>query len=255
MKIRAIGTGGYFCRHPLTTSSFLIQSESSNIIIGCGPNIPAKLETINLSVEQIDMWVPLSSFSSQVAGLEEIGHASTKTRKPYLVAPADVLKKIETRLCASGMSELKNYFEVRASAKVSINEEHLTETITFVRNYLPGGPSYGISFEESEIFITGDTPLNEEFLHRYGMPAEIILHSCACGTEELEALLPMYLQKKIWLYGYHDKYLESIDPLPMLYLPQGTCIYDSDRKEKHLDKERFLRENAKRQIGNINSNQ
>jgi hypothetical protein len=246
MKIRAIGTGSPYCRHPLVTSSFLVQSENSNVIIGCGFNIPAKLETINLSIDQIDMWIPLNSLSSEVAGLEEVALRSSK--KPYLVAPSDLLSQVEKRLSESGLvKKLKNHFEMRASTKITINEEHLTETVTFIRNHLSIQPSYGLSLDESEIFISGETPVNDEFLHRHGMPAEIILHSYSEGLKAL----PVYMQQKIWIYGYDNNYLNMEEPIPMLFIPQGTCVYDSDRKEKHLDKERFIRENAKRQIGNL----
>jgi hypothetical protein len=245
MKIRAIGTGSFFCRHPLVTSSFLIQSETSNVVIGCGTNIPAKLETINLHMDQIDMWIPLNAGPDQIGGLWEAAH-SQREKKPYLVAPGALLHRIEELLPDSSI--LKTSFDLKASTKISFSEEHLSETIQFEKNY-GRQPSYSLIFEEAEIFISGTTEVNDEFLHRCGMPAQIILHNCS----DLEALqqLPVYLQKKVWIYGYKNALLEQEDPLPMLFLPQGTCLFDSDRKEKHLDKERFIRENAKRLIGNL----
>ena len=245
MKIRAIGTGSAFCRHPLVTSSFLIQSEGSNIVIGCGPNIPAKLETINLHMSQIDMWIPLSTFPDQTGGLWEIACAKLD-KKPYLVGLGALLTKIEETFPCN--DHLSSSFDTKASTKVSFSEEHLSETIRFIPNY-GMGYSYSVLFEESEIFISGPTAVNDEFLHRWGMPAQIILHS---KRKELSNL-PVYLQKKIWIYDYAAPDLEMEDPLPMLYLPQGTCVFDSERKEKHLEKERFIRENAKRQIGNAQS--
>lgn len=255
MKIRAIGTGSSFCRHPLVTSSFLIQSEESNVLIGCGPNIPAKLETINLSIEQIDMFILLNSRMDHVGGLEEVW-TKCKDKKPFLVAPAALFPQFrENRI----FDPIWESFEVRAISKVSLNEEHYSETIRFVKNYLGGQPpSYSLCFDEAEVFISGTTDLNDEFLHRNGMPAEIVLHQCITPSQTgvgttLQALqeLPVYLQQKIWLYGYGNDYLSLEEPLPMLFLPQGTCVYDSERKDKHLEKERFIRENSKRQIGNL----
>ena len=255
MKIRAIGTGSHFCRHPLVTSSFLIQSEDSNVLVGCGPNIPAKLETINLSIEQIDMFILLSSRTDQVGGLEEVWNRK-KEKKPYLVAPTLVLNELEGNKIYAPLWES---FEMRGISKVSLNEEHYSETVRFIKNYLVGQPpSYSLYFEESEVFVSGTTDLNDEFLHRNGMPAEIILHQCitpaqvGAGTT-LQALqeLPVYLQQKIWLYGYGNDYLTLEEPLPMLFLPQGSCVFDSERKDKHLEKERFIRENSKRQMGNL----
>lgn len=263
MKIRAIGTGSAFCRHPLVTTSFLIQSENSNVLIGCGPNIPAKLETINLSLAQIDMFVLLNYKMEQIGGLEETIHLLAKGgKKPYLVGPGDLLKAVSERF--KYPVEIAQAFEVRSVNKITINEEHFSETMVFIPTYLTlHSPSYALQLEEAEIFISGTAELNDEFLHRYGMPAELILHQgftpgssypswAGMGTsiEDLKTL-PIYLQKKIWVCGYGNDYLEIEEPIPMLFLPQGTCVFDSDRKEKHLDKERFIRENSKRQLGNI----
>jgi hypothetical protein len=57
----------------------------------------------------------------------------------------------------------------------------------------------------------------------------------------------------MWLYGYADNYRDLEDPLPMLFLPQGQCAFDSNRKAKHLEKERFIRENTIRLLGNEKS--
>ena len=255
MKIRAIGTGHSFCRHPLVTPSFLVQSEKSNVLIGCGPNVPAKLETINLSIDQIDMFVLLSPRLDQVGGLEEVW--CRRSDRPYLVAPQSVLAALAENPLFTPISAR---FSVKPTTKVTLNEEHFSETLSFTPNFHPE-VSYSLFFSESEIFISGETPVVDEFLHRHAMPAQLILHSCitpAAATHlsrgaylhQLEEL-PIYLQKKIWLYGYGADYLDLEEPLPMLFLPQGSCIFDSDRKDKHLEKERFIRENTKRQAGNL----
>lgn len=262
MKIRAIGTGSPFCRHPLVTTSFLIQSENSNVLVGCGPNIPAKLETINLSLDKIDMWVlPYFGFD-QIGGLFEVASRLSPSQRPYLVAPNVVLQEVRKIFKAITGKTLDGFFSMRSVKKITINEEHFAEEATFVDNYFEEG-SYGLYLENSQIFITGRCELNEDFLHHYGATAELILHECNLGEthyfgrktvalQELQSL-PLYLQKKLWIYGYDSSYLTVEDPLPMLFLPQGTCIFDSERKDKHLDKERFIRENSKRQLGNLSS--
>ena len=258
MKLRAIGTGGPFVRHPLVTSSFLLQSEGGNIVIGCGPNIPTKLDSINLSVEQIDMWMPLTSRLDQIGGLVEV--ASVSKKKPFLVAPSPLITELEELFFDLTKTHLSDSFEVRRVLKTTVNEEHNTDTVVFVRNYPTGAafPSYSVHLEEAEVFISGDTELNEEFLHRYGVPSRVVLHSCSVGKvlgarnatlQEMQTL-PLYIQTKIWLYGYDNTHATLEDPIPMLFLPQGTCVYDSERKEKHLDKERFIRESSRRLIGN-----
>ena len=223
-------------------------------MIGCGPGLPAKLETINLSVEQIDMWIPLYFDLGQVGGLWEVA-SRVKDKKPFLVAPEKLLAPIKSLFLALGDGvPLNNFFDVRGASKAIINEEHHTENLRFVPNY-GTRPSYGLSLEESEIFISGRTAINDEFLHQHGSPAEVILHSCEHPEATLDMLsaLPVYIQKKTWLYGYSSPIEKMDEPLPMLFLPQGTCVYDSSRKDKHLEKERFIRENSKRVLGNQSS--
>jgi hypothetical protein len=259
MKIRAVGTGSPYCKHPLTKSSFLLQTETSNVVIGCGPGVPAKLESINVPVSKIDMWIILSAKPDQVIGLWEVA-AIPKASKPFLVAAEPVLNLVKDFYCNTLAESLDSAFETRATTRVVINDEHSSETVRLIPAYLGNLPSYSALLEEAEILITGDTSLNDEFLHRWGSGSQIILHSCSLPNEpvvgpknasldELQTL-PLYLQKKIWLYGYGISYVDEIDPLPMMFLPQGTCVYDSDRKEKYLDKERFIRESTKRVAGN-----
>lgn len=260
MKIRALGTGSSYSRHPLVSSSFLVQSEAAVVVFGCGAGIPAKLEAINIAPDRVDIWVPLHMGSDQIAGLEEIGHkvlSQEYSSKPYVACPAPLAAAVEERLRSRFHGHCP--LHMKPTKKIHIQEEHLEEVVTFVPNYgtMEG---YGLHFEESEIFISGDTELNDEWLHNNGSAAKLIFHACRLGgptglpgqnplPAELQEL-PVYLQQKIWLYGYENSYQSEIDPLPMLFLPQGAWIYDSDRKDKHLEKERFIRESSKRQIGN-----
>lgn len=264
MKLRALGTGSAFCRHPLVTSSFLIQSDDTNIVVGCGYNIPTKLEAVNLSASQVDMWLVLNTNFDQIAGLVEVAKTHKRKTAPYLVGPQAVLKKLESLYSLMTGEPLSQSFETRAVLKVGLNEEHFSDTISFVANYpeSQGDPSYSLMFEKAQIFISGDTTVNEEFLHRYGAPAELVLHSCTLdplnkrsGRPSIDELqtLPLYLQKKIWLYGYENSYLDHEEPFPMLFIPQGTWVFDSGRKDTHLDKERFIKESARRHLGNQSS--
>lgn len=259
MRIRALGTGSAFCRHPLVTSSFLVQSDGANIVIGCGPNIPAKLDAINMSSEQIDMWIPLSSSIDQIGGLFEVAASPAKAGKPFITAPHTIITQADEVFSRVTGSPLKEKFELRSALKVSFSEEHFSESLSFVSNH---GRGFGLFFDQAGVFITGDAPANDEFLHRHGSPAQLILHSCTLtepatqkGPATITELqkLPIYLQSKIWLYGYENSYLNRADPIPMMFLPQGTCLFDSSRKETHLEKERFIRENSKRIIGNRTS--
>jgi hypothetical protein len=259
MKIRALGCGGITSRHPLIPTTFLVQSEGCQVLIGCPAQAPGKMESIGLKLSDVQIIVPLSSRLDQISGLYEFAVRSIRgdIAKPHLAGSASLLEKIEAKL---GFY-LHKAFEVTATRKLHLVEEHTEETVELVPGYLGSEPSYGAVFEQAEVFISGEVELNDEWIHRHGAGSKLILHSCrkneepiqdfpqAASIPELETL-PVYLQQKIWLYGYDNDYQELIDPLPMLYLPQGQTLYDSERKAKHLDKERFIRENAKRTMGN-----
>jgi hypothetical protein len=221
------------------SSSFLIQSGSSYVVIGCGAGIPAKLESLGLTASQVQMWVPLGMGIDQVLGLFEVGASGAK---PYLAAPAPLITQI--RLGYEHMTErkLSEDFQLKPTLRITIQEEHITESLLFIYH----SQGYSLSVREAGIFISGALVPDEAFLHEWGVPAQIILHSCEAGSL---STMPLYLQKKIWLYGYPDHFKDLEHPLPMLYLPQGAWIYDSDRKDKLLDKERFIRESSRRQLG------
>lgn len=261
MKLRALGTGHLSSRHPLVPSAFLVQSPGATICIGCGPGIPAKLESLGITT--VDVWTLLDTRLTQVGGLEEIAWRVScgELPKQTLVGPASLINRLSHMMAVSLGAPITEFFDVSHTRVIRIEEEHFGDSIEFVPNYL-GDASFGLSMENSGVFITGEAPLNEEFLHAYGSPVETILHSCTLSPKghlssapTLVALqtLPVYMQSKIWLYGYENRYLETEDPLPMLFLPQGTWIFDSDRKEKTLNKERFIRENGNRVRGNQNA--
>lgn len=258
MKLRSLGTGSITCRHPLTTASFLLQAEGANIVIGCGAGIPAKLESINVDPTIIDIWVPLHTGVDQWAGLEEIAHmVQMGTKKPFVAAPQPLIDYISARMRErfGGRSVL----EFKPTQRIRVAEEHHDEELVFIHNFGTSN-SFALSLEQCAVLISGSTELNEEWLHAHGSDSQVILHSCHIDNginlpgepPSLEILrtLPVYIQRKIWLYGYDNTYQDVLDPIPMLFLPYGQWIYDSSRRDKHLDKERFIRENTKRQEGN-----
>ena len=257
MKIKILGAGSAYCKHPLVTSSFLVQTETSNIVIGVGPNIPAKLSAIGLEIDDIDMWVPLHTRAEQSGGLEEV--AATATKKPYVVAPNQVISEISKILGTSFSSAYEKKVGLKSALKIHINEEHYSEILTFIPNHFKSQQSFSVLFETAQVMISGDTALNEDFIERHGMACEVILHTCVtdskssfeenAGLAELQTL-PVYLQKRIWLYGYGNNYLNVEDPLPMLFIPQGHIVYDSQRKDPWIRKDKFIRDEGRRQLGN-----
>lgn len=260
MHLKILGAGSAICRHPLITPSFLLQSDDSNIVFGCGSGVPAKLQSIGIELHKIAIWAPLSSRPEQTAGLWEIAYRvlTGEIPSPYLAGPEYLLKSIGLPLA------LLAAFQVQHTRTIHVNEEHIEETVEFVPNHLGAVDSYGLVLDEAQILITGETSLNEEWLHSHGADTKIILHSCAPTDQVIEGYeqsasiqqlqkLPIYLQKKIWLYGYPNNYRDLEDPYPMLFLPQGQCAFDSTRKVKHLEKERFIRENTLRVMGNERS--
>lgn len=240
MKLRALGTGGPFSRWPLIPSCWLIHTDKSYVLVGCPPQVGARLATVGVPLEKIDMIVLLGASVAQAGGLDEFGHyfqevASNCEGKPYLACPEALMSKVLGRL------EYPHGLSPKVVKKISFTEEHVSETLTFVDNFSGG---YGFRLEEAKVFCSGRAKVNEEWLHQ-NMDCDLILHE---DRPEL-AELPIYLQERIWIYGY-PKQPDGTDPIPMLYVPQNSFVYDSDRRDKILTKERFIRENSKRVVGN-----
>jgi hypothetical protein len=256
MKIRAIGTGSKFCRHPLVPSCWLVTSGSDLTLIGAPwPVVPA-LERYGYSVNNLAVITLLSPQTDQIAGLVELAvKFKGRMRKPILAGPARLIDAVRPRLEHELGFFLDESFDVKSVVRLSIREEYFTETISFVPNYLdPLIPSYGLRFDAAKVFISGETALNEDWLFKE-MGSDLILHACrtksnmsrAAELEDLQ-LLPLYLQNRMWLYGYDAEEQDAEQPFPMLYLPPGSWVFDSERRDKILSKERFIRENAKKQI-------
>lgn len=265
MRLRALGTGSYNCRHPLVPTSWLLQTDHSQIVIGIPYQLPARLAMLDIPLEKIDMFIPLSARGEQIGGLEEIArYFLGKPDKPFLVAPDKLMQKVKERIEPAFLLYLQTMFRIKTVTKVTVREEHSSEELSFIPNYLDiSVPSYGIKFEESKVFITGETNLNETWLFNQ-MDCDLILHSCVTdrippghpsppSLTELSTL-PVYLQNKIWLYGYTNNHADILEPLPMLFLPQGSTVLDTSRRDKTLLKERYIRENSRRVLGNIDDN-
>lgn len=237
MKLRALGTGYAFSRWPLIPPCWLIQTHKSFVLINCPPAAGARLELLGVPLNKIDMIVPLGASITQIGGLDEFSTLK-RTSKAYLTAPAQLLTKVCQKI------DNADGFNLKAVSKVGFKEEYLTETLTFLDNF---SGSYGFRLEDAKVFCSGSAAVNEDWVFQ-NMDCDILLHEDR--PELLE--LPVYLQNKLWIYGY-EKPPEGTDPLPMLYMPQGSWIYDSDRRDKVMAKERYIRENSKRVIGNESS--
>ena len=257
MKIRAIGTGSKFCRHPLIPASLAVISEQHLTLVGAPwPVVPA-LERYGYTLDNLAVITVLSPQSDQIAGLVELASRfRKKDRKPILAAPAKLLDLVRVRIENEIGFFLSESFDMKSVVRLHIKEEYFSETITFVSNYLdPHIPSYGLRFESAKVFVSGETQLNEDWLFRE-MGSDLILHSCHTKHQDggrgahIEDLknLPLYLQNKMWLYGYEAEERDAEQPFPMMYLPPGAWVFDSERRDKLLSKERFIRENTKKQV-------
>lgn len=220
------------------------------------PIVPA-LERYGYSLDDLAMVVLLSPQADQIAGLTELcARFRGSKKKPILVSPAKLVEVIRPQLEQELGFFLSESFDVKSVVKMHIKEEYFSETISFVPNFLdPRVPSYGLRFDSAKIFISGETQLNEDWLFKE-MGSDLILH--CCSTKYLESSrgaaledikgLPLYLQNKMWLYGYEVEEREAEQPFPMMFLPPGALVFDSERRDKILSKERFIRENTKKQV-------
>ena len=256
MKIRAIGTGSKFCKHPLIASSFLIISDNKITIVGVPQTVTTAIEKYGYRLEDISVITFLSPQSDQIAGILELAHIfRNNPQRPILSAPAKLIASMRERIEPELGFFLNESFDVKASVKIHIKEDFFSETIAFVPSFIsPAIPSYALRFESSKIFLTGETNLNEDWLFKE-IGNDLILHSCRNSSSSGGASplvseiqdLPMYLQSKMWLYGYDSTAKDTEQPLPMMYLPPGSWIFDSSRRDKLLSKGRFIRENSRKQ--------
>jgi len=254
MKLRTLGTGSALCRHPLIPACFAVETAESFSLIGAPAQAPARLEALGRSLDTVDMIAILDQSSAQTAGLEELYHYfKDREDKPFLLAPQKLLTAVGNRYMMQGVN-LADGFKIRAVVKAGIHDQHHTEELVWVPH--PVGHGYAIRLSASGVFITGDCALNEDWLFKE-MTSEIILSQCKTTDQPGEAptiddlsTLPVYLQNKIWLYGYHNNYQQSVDPIPMLFVPPNAVVFDSERRDKWLLKERYIRENSKRILNN-----
>jgi hypothetical protein len=256
MKLRAIGTGSKFCKHPLTPSSFLVISDQKLTLIGAPVSSTTALEKYGYDLDNLSVITFLSPHIDQIGGIIELAHIfKNKKKKPILSAPAKLLEKVRERIEPELGFFLNESFDVKSSVKIHIKEEFFTETIVFVPSFInPSIPSFAVRLESAKIFITGETAINEDWLFKE-VGNDLILHSCRSTkssggvspfVSEIQEL-PVYLQTKIWVYGYDISSKDLEQPFPMMYLPPGSWVFDSERRDRLLSKDRFIRENSRKQ--------
>jgi hypothetical protein len=240
MKIRLIGSGSPYCRHPLVPVSLLVQtSDGGNLVVNCPPQISSKLESIAMSLSDIDVWLLTSAGVSWSGGIEEV--CNTQLTKSTVLAAAPSLMPTLREKYAPSRGSNKKVSEV-SSPKVRLEDDHFEEKISYDQS--------GVVFESSSVALTD--------IHGIAKFADCqtILCNVMNGTTDMSVEFdylrefPLYIQAKIWLVGYGNTYQTIEDPLPIMFMPQGTCVFDSERKERHISKERFIASEGKRLVGN-----
>src|SRR4051812_19336387 len=121
MKIRLIGSGHSFCRHPLIPVSLLVQAGDGNLVINCPPQIGSKLESIDMSIADIDVWMMTSAKIMASGGLEEV--CSLKRAKPPIVAAPSLLMSVLDKLYYLNKATRQKVKTVRSSY-VMMADEH-----------------------------------------------------------------------------------------------------------------------------------
>lgn len=240
MKIRLIGSGSQFCRHPLVPVTLLVQTpDGGNMVINCPPQISAKLESINMSISDVDVWVLTSADVFYSGGIEEVCNTQTK-KSLVLSATSSVMDEIRKKYAPSRGSN-KRVSEV-ITPSIRLEDDNYDERVVLKGN--------SVAFENSKIVLTNIFEIGEY------PGAELILCNVNNGSPDLSVEfdclreLPLYIQSKIWIVGYGNQYQSIEDPLPIMFMPQGTCVFDNERKEPLLSKERFIVNDGKRIAGN-----
>ncbi len=212
---------------------FLITETGKKLLIDCGSDIRFSLYKEGFSHKDItDIYIS-HLHSDHAGGLEYVGLTTKfdpQCDKPNLYLSHDIVTKIWDNTLSGGMgsvegeiTNLESFFNVNS---IDNNRHFVWETINFelvktihINNGTYIMPSYGLFFEvnHQKIFITSDTQLCYEKLHKYYQQADIIFHDCEISKyptpvhshyQEL-VKLPDNIKQKIWLYGYQPRELPN----------------------------------------------
>lgn len=250
MKIRALGTGSTYSRHPLAPPCFLVYTDGAVVAIGAPFQLSTRLAALG-DENNLSMVVLLSSTFDQMAGLYELANLPRKSRI-VIATTAAIMQDVKSKLAGFLPPGTLSFFEYKCVTKVSFEEEHFSETMSLVPNYGPDH-SCAIRFENAKVMITGAAPLNEDWLHHH-IDCDLILHQIdergITPSPTIESLqkIPLYMQNRIWVYGYDDISKEA-QPFPMMYVTPLAWVFNSWRKQKIMSKERVIKENATKQLG------
>lgn len=246
MKIRLIGAGYNFCRHPLVPVSLLVQpSDGGNVVINCPPQMSAKLESINMSLDSVDVWALTSTDVFRSGGIEEVCNTPLKS-STVITAGTALMMQLKKKFNIS--RGVNGKIKEVSSSFICVADEHYEERITYGRS------ANEVVFENSRIVV-----VDLSTIHRHAEWANLILFDVSSGSSDLSVEidflrdLPVYVQQKVWIVGYGNKYSEIEDPFPMMFMPQGTCVFDSERKDRYISKEKFIWDDGKRVAGNASS--
>jgi hypothetical protein len=89
MKLRAIGTGSKFCKHPLNSSSFIITSGDNIVLVGVPWGSVSAIEKYGYNINNISVITFLSPQSDQISGLSELA-VLFRNKKTYTVSASKI---------------------------------------------------------------------------------------------------------------------------------------------------------------------
>ncbi|MEM8723312.1 MAG: MBL fold metallo-hydrolase [Cyanobacteria bacterium P01_G01_bin.39] len=228
VKLLFLGSGSAFTvgTDNYQSNMLLVDELGNKLLIDCGSDIRFSLHKANFSYLDItDIYIS-HLHCDHVGGLEYIGFSSkfdSRCKKPRLYLSKDVAMDLWHKTLSGGMTsiggniaDLNSFFEVNL---LKINDHFIWNNIVFylikvfhVHNGFYLMPTYGLFFKvnNTKVFITTDTQLNQKLLGKYYDSANLIFHDCE--TSEIPTnihahynqliKLPKQIKNKMWLYGY-----------------------------------------------------
>lgn len=235
MKITPIGVGSAFAL-TLFQTMYIIENDGQRLLIDCGGDARHAVNSVGLSVGDIDSVYISHLHGDHIGGLEWLGFLTyfiSGLNKPIMYIHERLKESLWSNGLSAGMESIQNkivtlndYFDVVSLGK---NENFVWQNLTFqpvqtihVMNGFDVVPSYGllINSKDTTAFITTDTQHCPNQIMDFYNSSDVIYHDCETlvGLKEASvksgvhahyedlATLPKNVREKMWFTHYGDNF-------------------------------------------------